>query len=151
MLLLQVYININFAVNVLLLGAKIAVVIISSSLSLLASAVDSFMDFLSTLIIFFTARASGQSDPYKYPLGKSRMEPIGVVVFSVCMIVSFAQVGVESVQRLFNKHLELVDLPPTAIGAMVTTVAVKFVMWIWCRSFKSTSIQGGSLADDVSL
>lgn len=54
----------NFLINVLLLAAKFLVVIFSNSLSLLASAVDSFMDFLSTCIIFFTAKAAGKRDVY---------------------------------------------------------------------------------------
>lgn len=44
----------------MLLAAKILVVILSNSLSLLASAVDSAMDLISVLIIFFTARAAGK-------------------------------------------------------------------------------------------
>lgn len=60
----NIAINVNFAVNVVLLAAKVLVVLFSNSLSLLASAVDSFMDFLSTCIIFFTARASGTRDVY---------------------------------------------------------------------------------------
>lgn len=42
--------------NFLLLGAKIVIVLASNSMSLIASTVDSAMDFLSTLIIFGTAR-----------------------------------------------------------------------------------------------
>lgn len=32
----------------------------------------------------------------------ARLEPIGVLVFSVIMIVSFVQVGVEAIQRLLE-------------------------------------------------
>jgi divalent metal cation (Fe/Co/Zn/Cd) transporter len=36
-------------------------------------------------------------------VGKARLEPIGVLVFSVIMIVSFMQVGVESVRKLLEE------------------------------------------------
>lgn len=56
----QIAINVNFGINVFLLLTKILVVVLSNSLSLLASAVDSTMDLVSVLIIFFTARAAGK-------------------------------------------------------------------------------------------
>lgn len=69
-------INLNFAVNVVLLVAKIAVVFISHSMSLVASTVDSAMDFLSTLIIFGTARYIEHKDwksKYIYPYVKKTL------------------------------------------------------------------------------
>jgi hypothetical protein len=33
-----------------------------------------------------------QSDRHKYPAGKKRFEPLGVLIFAVAMIASFAQV-----------------------------------------------------------
>lgn len=45
-------INTNLLVNVLLLGAKGGAILLSNSISLLASFVDSALDLLSTLIIF---------------------------------------------------------------------------------------------------
>lgn len=82
----QLAINVNFLVNFILLGAKIAVVLLSSSVSLLASTVDSAMDFLSTLIIYGTSRVIASrtwKSQYHFPTGKKRMEPMGVVIFAV--------------------------------------------------------------------
>ena len=68
-------VNVNTLVNVVLLAAKIGVVLVSHSMSLIASTVDSAMDFLSTLIIFGTTRIiehkSWQSR-FTYPTGKQR-------------------------------------------------------------------------------
>ena len=89
----------------LLLIAKIIVTLTSSSLSVLASLVDSALDFTSTLIIYTVSRIIQSKDwrsQYQFPVGKARLEPIGVLVFSVIMIVSFIQVGVEAVQRLLE-------------------------------------------------
>lgn len=55
------------------------------------------------------------------------MEPIGVLVFSVIMIVSFIQVGVEAVQRLIRhreKH-EVVVLSTQSIIIMASTGKVR--------------------------
>lgn len=69
------------------------------------------------------------------------MEPLGVVVFSVTMITSFAQVLVESVQRLFDKNLDVAYLPKSAIAAMASTVVVKLAVWFAYRSFTSRSVR----------
>ena len=100
------------------------------------------MDFLSTFIIFFTARAADKQDQYNYPVGKRRMEPLGVAVFAVAMVSSFVQVGMEAIQRLFDKNLEQSKLPPIAIIAMAITVGSKLTVWLAYRHFKSTSIRG---------
>jgi hypothetical protein len=107
---------VNFAINIVLLVSKGLAVLSSTSISLVASFVDSALDFLSTLIILGTSIAMGrQSDRAKYPVGKARyvqcqrneklgidtergtwlrFENLGVLIFSVAMIASFVQVGV---------------------------------------------------------
>ncbi|KAL8278319.1 hypothetical protein RQP46_009211 [Phenoliferia psychrophenolica] len=115
-------INVNFLVNFLLLGAKIAIVLISSSMSLIASTVDSAMDFLSTLIIYGTSRIIDHK-------GKQRMEPMGIVVFSVCMIASFLQVFIESAQRLIDPHLEPAVIPIIGKIVMAVTIGVKLIVF----------------------
>lgn len=70
------------------------------------------------------------------------MEPLGVVVFSVVMITSFSQILVQSIQRLADRSITIVDLPIVAIAAMVTTIVVKTVVWLTYRSFESRSIRG---------
>jgi hypothetical protein len=85
--------SVNFAINIILLVSKGFAVLSSTSISLVASFIDSALDFLSTLIILGTSIAMGrQSDRHKYPAGKKRFEPLGVLIFAVAMIASFAQV-----------------------------------------------------------
>ncbi|KAM0746582.1 hypothetical protein T439DRAFT_360269 [Meredithblackwellia eburnea MCA 4105] len=137
-------INVNFAVNFFLLGSKIMIVLLSSSMSLLASTVDSAMDFLSTVIIWGTSKIIEQKDwksAYNWPTGKRKMEPMGVVVFSVFMISSFLQVFIESVQRLMDPHLEPTRIPLIGKIVMVSTIGVKLIMWVWCRTIKNSSVE----------
>ncbi|GAA5988015.1 hypothetical protein JCM11641_002130 [Rhodosporidiobolus odoratus] len=137
-------INLNIVINIILLGAKIAVVLLSHSMSLVASTVDSAMDFLSTLIIFGTSKYIEHRDwksQYIYPTGKSRMEPLGVLVFSVFMISSFLQVLIESIQKLFDPDLDVTVLPPTALVVMAATIVIKAGVWLSCRAIKSASVE----------
>ena len=111
--------------------AKIIASLSSSSLSIIASLVDSCLDFLSTLIIYSVSRIVAHRDwksDYLFPVGKARLEPLGVLVFSVIMIVSFVQVIVEAGGRLVDEtsKFDIVTLSPQAIVIMIATGILTF-------------------------
>ncbi|OAL02552.1 hypothetical protein IQ06DRAFT_245103 [Phaeosphaeriaceae sp. SRC1lsM3a] len=143
-------ININVIVNILLLAAKGVAAIWSSSLSLIASLVDSALDLLCTVIIWVTNRLVGwrlSRLKKKFPVGRRRLEPIGILVFSIIMVISFMQILKESVEKLLpsGSH-EVAELPPAAIFAMVATIVVKGTIWFGCARVKTTQVQ--ALAQD---
>ncbi|RUS29592.1 hypothetical protein BC938DRAFT_480473 [Jimgerdemannia flammicorona] len=147
--LVHLAINLSFVINLVLFITKIFVALASGSLSVLASAFESFLDLLSNGIIFYTIRVIKKRDYYKYPVGKSRMEPLGIIVFAVITTTSFVQVLVASVERLVdpNKGEEAMDLSPLSLGLLIINIVVKSALWIWCRSIKgSSSVQ--ALAQD---
>ena len=147
----QFAININLAINVLLLAGKGIAVISSNSVSLIASFVDSALDLLSTIIIFATSKAIAYRSWrtfYKYPVGKKRLEPLGVVIFSVLMIASFCQVLIEATGRLrlvISTGKEApdasTDLPLVGIAFMLATIGIKTVMWLLYRTSKSSGVR----------
>ncbi|KAK3191623.1 hypothetical protein K4F52_002438 [Lecanicillium sp. MT-2017a] len=141
-------IYINLIANVVLLAGKIAVIISVPSMSVLASLVDAVLDFLSTAIVWTTTRliSSSQSD-YRYPVGRRRLEPLGVLVFSVIMVTSFVQVGLQCIQRLAGPEHEMIQLGVPAIVIMVGTIVIKGACWLWCRMVKNSSVR--ALADDA--
>jgi hypothetical protein len=103
-------IYINFAANVILLAGKFAVVLSVPSVSVLASLVDALLDFLSTVIVWVTTWLIGRKDHYRYPVGRRRLEPLGVLIFSVIMITSFVQVALEAIQRLASSNHDIIQL-----------------------------------------
>ncbi|MCJ1350785.1 MAG: hypothetical protein MMC33_000766 [Icmadophila ericetorum] len=145
--IVTVAIYINIAANALLLCGKIAVIVLTSSLSVLASLVDAALDFLSTAIIWTTTKLISRQDRYAYPVGRSRLEPIGVLVFSVIMITSFAQVALQCLNRLTSGDTNVVELGIPSIAIMASTVLIKFGCWLWCRLIKNSSVQ--ALAQDA--
>ncbi|KAI1107902.1 hypothetical protein F4804DRAFT_4227 [Jackrogersella minutella] len=140
-------IYVNFTANVILLAGKIAVVISVSSMSVLASLVDAVLDFLSTVIVWTTTWLISRQDQYKYPVGRRKLEPLGVLVFSVIMITSFVQVALESIQRLAAPDHEIIEVGIPALSIMFGTVLIKGLCWIWCRLVKNSSVQ--ALAEDA--
>lgn len=142
-----VAIYINLAANIILLAGKIAVIVLTSSLSVLASLVDAALDFLSTIIVWTTTKLISHQDQYAYPVGRRRLEPIGVLVFSVIMITSFFQVFLECFNRLTGPDHSIVQLTIPAIIIMASTVIIKGLCWFWCRLIKNSSVQ--ALAQDA--
>ena len=140
-------IYINLAANIFLLAAKIAVIVLTSSLSVLASLVDAALDFLSTAIVWTTTKLISNQDQYAYPIGRRRLEPVGVLVFSIIMITSFFQVALECFNRLLSTDHTIVELGLPAIIIMLSTVIIKGFCYFYCRLIPNSSVQ--ALAADA--
>lgn len=145
--IVTVALYINLAANFFLLIGKIAVIVLTSSLSVLASLVDAALDFLSTAIVWVTTKLIARQDQYAYPIGRRRLEPVGVLVFSVVMITSFFQVALQCFNRLTSGDHRIVELGIPAIAIMLGTVVIKAFCWVWCRLIKNSSVQ--ALAQDA--
>ncbi|KAG0258955.1 hypothetical protein BG011_002958 [Mortierella polycephala] len=145
----QLAINVSFIANIFLFILKIWTVMLSDSLAVLASMIDSLMDLLSSAIIWYSARLrSNTLDRHIYPVGKARMEPLGIIVFAVVMVTSFMQVMVQAFERLLVGSAEPpVDLSVTILLLLALNILVKLALWLWCRTMKdSSSVQ--ALAQD---
>ncbi|KAF7194292.1 Metal tolerance protein 5 [Pseudocercospora fuligena] len=142
-------ININVIANILLLIAKIIAAFTTGSLSLIASLVDSTLDLLCTLIVWTTNRlVQWRLDALskRFPVGRKRLEPLGILVFSIIMVISFLQILKESVEKLMPLKGEPENLGNVAIAALVATVVVKGTIWFGCMPIKTTQVQ--ALAQD---
>lgn len=131
--------------NILLLIAKIIAVLSTHSLALIASLTDSALDLLCTVIIWTTDRLANwkkQALYMKFPAGRRRLEPLGVLVFSILMVVSFFQILQESISKLLpsGDHSTL-KLPRLAIWAMVGNIVVKGLVGLYYFRFKSPQVQ----------
>ncbi|KAL8919641.1 MAG: hypothetical protein Q9208_006673 [Pyrenodesmia sp. 3 TL-2023] len=143
-------ININVIANIFLLAAKCIAAGYSSSLSLIASLVDSALDLLCTVIVWTTNKLVGwriKRLRKKFPVGRRRLEPLGILVFSIIMVISFLQILQESVKKLLPGGPKVAaGLPPTAIGALAATIVIKGIIWFGCIRVKTTQVQ--ALAQD---
>ncbi|KAJ9630717.1 hypothetical protein H2203_001241 [Taxawa tesnikishii (nom. ined.)] len=143
-------ININVLANIVLLVAKVIAAFYSSSLSLIASLVDSALDLLCTLIVWSTNRLVQwrlKALNKRFPVGRRRLEPLGILVFSIIMVISFLQILQESVEKLLpGGPRKAQELPYVAIGAMLGTIIIKGIIGLGCVRIKTTQVQ--ALAQD---
>lgn len=145
--IVAVAIYVNFIANVVLLAAKIVVMSMTNSLSVLASLVDGVLDFLSTGIVWATTMLIKNDDRSRYPISRRRLEPLSILVFAVIMMTSFVQVALTSLSRLISTEHTLVELSVPSIAVMASTVFIKLACWFWCRLIKNSSVQ--ALAQDA--
>ncbi|XP_044467682.1 metal tolerance protein 10-like isoform X2 [Mangifera indica] len=132
--------------NIVLFLAKVYASVESRSMAVIASTLDSFLDLLSGFILWFTAYAMKEPNQYKYPIGKNRMQPLGIVVFASVMATLGLQVLFESGRELLLKAQPEKDPEKLKwmIGIMVSVTAVKLVLTIYCRRFKNEIVRAYS-------
>ncbi|CAL5363578.1 unnamed protein product [Camellia sinensis] len=70
-------IRLSNVANMFLFAAKVYASVRSGSLAIIASTLDSLLDLLSGFILWFTAFSMQTPNPYQYPIGKKRMQPLG--------------------------------------------------------------------------
>ena len=57
----------------------------SGSLAIAASTLDSLLDLLAGGILWFTHLSMRSINIYKYPIGKLRVQPVGIIIFAAVM------------------------------------------------------------------
>lgn len=138
----------SVVVNVVLLGVKIAAFLQSSSLTVLASALDSALDLFSGVVLVITAYLSAKKDPMTYPIGKPSFEPLGVLIFSSAMFVAATQMIQESVAKIVDIGSLHLSIDAFTIGSLCGVVVAKVGLFIVCRRLASESTACEALAAD---
>jgi divalent metal cation (Fe/Co/Zn/Cd) transporter len=97
----------------------------------MSSLADSCLDIVGGIIISCTAANSRVTpeDQLKYPVGKSRVSPVGILVFAVLMSCCAIYIIIACVNSLLLHELAP-PTTPTAVFVMLMTIFVKFCMWI---------------------
>ncbi|KAG7699703.1 hypothetical protein KL951_001420 [Ogataea haglerorum] len=94
-------VKVNTVTNVVLLASKDAIVFFTRSASTTASLVKSALGLLCTFVrVFFNKYASSQSAQFRNE--RTRLEPLGLLVLSMIIIILFVRVLQEAVNRLYG-------------------------------------------------
>ncbi|AES71631.1 putative cation efflux protein [Medicago truncatula] len=129
--------------NMVLFVAKVYASIQSRSLAVIASTLDSLLDLLSGFILWFTSHTMSKPNYDQYPIGKNRMQPVGIVVFASVMATLGLQILFESMREIIVKAQP--DRDPVKekwmIGIMVTATVVKIGLMTYCRRFKNEIVR----------
>ncbi|XP_066307385.1 metal tolerance protein 5 isoform X2 [Miscanthus floridulus] len=130
--------------NMVLFAAKVYASVRSGSLSIIASTLDSLLDLLSGFILWFTAFSMQTPNPYRYPIGKKRMQPLGILVFASVMATLGLQIILESIRSLASDGDEFSltsDQEKWLVDIMLSVTLVKLALVIYCRSFTNEIVK----------
>ncbi|ESO05916.1 hypothetical protein HELRODRAFT_63877, partial [Helobdella robusta] len=122
-----------------LLLSKSVAAYLTRSLAVLTSVMDSFVDLISGALLWWSGRAIRRGDPYKYPGGRSRLEPFSIVILSVIMSICSLAMVRESIETIVDRYYE------STIETQNLTV-IKLILFAVCRA--SPSPVARTLAQD---
>ncbi|KAF5356243.1 hypothetical protein D9756_003710 [Leucocoprinus leucothites] len=135
----------NSALCILQMYAAIS----SISLSLLATGIDSVFDIGSNLVLFWLHKKAQKLDENKWPVGGSRLETIGNIVYGSLMSSVNLIVIVESMRTIISKRGDdLIPFHLPSIIAVASALVVKFILFVYCYSIRKRSSQVQVLWED---
>ncbi len=140
-------INASTAANVLLLILKVTASIFSGSVAVVASTVDSVLDIMSGMIVWYSSLLSSKRDSALFPVGKSRFEPVTIIIFSCVM--GFASISLirEGVSTL-EQGPQAPAAVPLTIGILVAVVFIKAILYFICARLADVSPSCSALSVD---
>lgn len=130
--------KVSFFANIILMIAKLTASILSGSMAIISSLVDSVVDLVSGAVIFYTSRAAEKTNYYSYPFGRTRLEPAAIIIISVVMGLASFQIIVESIKLIVTQSAAP-DMRWVSIGMVALTIVVKFLLFLLCRRIDSPS------------
>ncbi|KAK7302022.1 hypothetical protein RJT34_12901 [Clitoria ternatea] len=138
----------NYA-NVALLILKIYATIRSGSIAIAASTLDSLLDLMAGGILWFTHLAMKNINIYQYPIGKLRVQPVGIIIFAAIMATLGFQVLVTALEQLIrNSPSEKMTTEQLIwlYSIMIFATVVKLILWLYCRTSSNKIVR--AYADD---
>ena len=140
--------TISLIVNIALFVSKLWVWLSTFAMVVLASLIDSTVDLLAQVILLIMNRLStmkgDESENMRYPAGRSRAEPVGVIACALLMAMASAMVIRDAAMVLIAFWQEG-TVRSIAIGVVDQellggTILAKLLLYLWCaRKAKETA------------
>lgn len=129
-------VNASFIVNFCLFVIQMYAAISTGSLSLFATAADAFMDLVSSCVMLVTSRMAARPSVYKYPVGRTRIETIGIIMFCCLMTTVAIQLIIESGRALGAGAKESEELHIIPIAFVATAIFAKGSLCVYCFIYR---------------
>ncbi|XP_023516649.1 metal tolerance protein 4 [Cucurbita pepo subsp. pepo] len=133
----------NYA-NIVLLLLKIYATVRSGSIAIAASTLDSLLDLLAGGILWFTHLYMKRVNIYKFPIGKLRVQPVGIIVFAAVMATLGFQVLLQAAEQLIQDKPSEGLSPEQFIwlcAIMISATVVKLALWFYCKSSRNDIVR----------
>jgi len=114
---------ISIVLNFFLGIVKIVLAVIFGSISLLADAVHTLSDMVTSVIIIFSFRYGQRPGDTKHPFGHGRMEQIATLVVAILLVVSGFELAKYGIEKVLEPST--LDVSWWALGIILITIFFK--------------------------
>ncbi|KAI1741579.1 cation efflux family-domain-containing protein [Xylaria scruposa] len=129
-------VNASFAVNFGLFIIQVYAAASTGSLSLFATAADAFVDLVSSFIIWITSRLAAKPSVYKYPVGRTRIETIGIILFCSLLTTVAVELLIESIRTLAGGARASEPLQIIPLSFVGTAIVAKGSLMLYCLFYR---------------
>ena len=137
----------SVSVATLLILAKLVAALMTGSVSMLSSLVDSLLDAFTSVVNLFAVRHALQPADKEHRFGHGKAEPLAGLVQAAFIAGSGVFIVFEAVQRLFKDHA--IENSGIGIGVMVVSIVLTLALVLFqnmvVRLTQSTAISADAL------
>lgn len=130
----------GLVVNALLAAVKLVAGLVGNAYALVADAVESTADIVSSLVVWGGLRIAGREPDEAYPFGYGKAESLAAAVVALMLVGAAVGIGVEAVQEIRTPHH---PPAPWTLAVLVGVLVVKFALF---RRISSVGEELGSSA-----
>ena len=144
---------VSFVVTISIFVGMVILAVSSKSLAILAASLDALLDLVSNTILFLTHRVMNKRNFLAYPIGRSRIENIGVILYSSVMSSFAVQVIIEAVKKFISignkEDIQLnLGLDAFTLSMLLYVVIIKSILYLFCVRYALISSTAATLAID---
>ena len=138
---------ISSCVAFILVSLKLTVGIISGSVAVLASAIDSLLDMVVSAFNYFALHNSGKEPDEQFNFGRRKLEPLAAVIEGTIISLSALFIFYEAISKMVQnnpvEHLNLSIL--VMIGSMIITAGLVIFLTIVSKKTGNMVIKADAL------
>jgi len=134
---------VGIAVNILLVGFKAFVGLVSNSIAVILDAVNNLSDALSSVVTIIGAKLGAKHPDKKHPLGYGRIEYLSSMIVAALVLYAGITALVESVKKII--HPETADYSTVSIIIISVAIVVKLLLGLYVKK-QGKKVNSGALA-----
>ena len=129
--------------NLLLVGFKATVGLISNSIAIILDAVNNLSDALSSVVTIIGAKLGAKQPDKKHPLGYGRIEYLSSMIVAALVLYAGITSLVESVKKII--HPETAEYSTVTLVIISVAIAVKLILGLYVKK-QGKKVNSGALS-----
>ena len=133
---------VGIVTNVLLVGFKAFVGLMSNSIAIILDAVNNLSDALSSVVTIIGAKLGAKQPDKKHPLGYGRIEYLSSMIVAALVLYAGITSLVESIKKII--HPEAADYNTVSIIIISVAIIVKLILGLYVKK-QGKKVNSGAL------